>query len=439
MNKTKNLSVSFGLLVVLIAVAPVLALSRGWIGPQLLSLAVAALLLLLPGLPEGDVQRSLAIVKPLATVALLPAAWMLLQILPLPTGSIEHPVWRSAAAALSESLYGHISIDVGFTLRSLFGYLTLISLAFITTVLTRNRERAETILFVLCAITTFIAVELILFRDQTVLKPAYSPSDSASSLVALAAFGTILNIAFVVRSAERYETRAQREAQSLRTYVGMMLLGTLGAVICLIALVSSTTSDVLIATGFGLVVVGLVILIRRLSLGRWTAVTVCAAVLVACGGVVALRFSANPAVNPLFRFATTELADSGAATLRMVSDANWTGGGVGTYPALAAIYRDAAGAPGQIAINTITSMVLEWGRAGLLIMVFLLIQLLAVLSRGALTRGRDSFYAASAAACLATAFCEAYCDTSSTHVTVQMLAAIIVGLGLAQTKGLKAG
>ena len=88
MNKTKNLSVSFGLLVVLIAVAPVLALSRGWIGPQLLNLAVAALLLLLPGLPEGDVQRSLAIVKPLATVALLPAAWMLLQILPLPTGSI---------------------------------------------------------------------------------------------------------------------------------------------------------------------------------------------------------------------------------------------------------------------------------------------------------------------------------------------------------------
>jgi hypothetical protein len=231
-----------------------------------------------------------------------------------------------------ESLYGQISIDVGFTLRSLFGYLTLISLAFITTVLTRNRERAETILFVLCAITTFIAVELILFRDQTVLKPAYTPSDSASSLVALAAFGTILNIAFVVRSAERYETRAQREAQSLRAYVGMMLLGTLGAVICLIALVSSTTSDVLIAAGFGLVVVGLVILIRRLSLGRWTAVIVCAAVLVACGGVVALRFSANPAVNPLFRFATTELADSGAATLRMVSDANWTGGGVWNLP-----------------------------------------------------------------------------------------------------------
>jgi hypothetical protein len=52
-----------------------------------------------------------------------------------------------------------VSTSVGFTLRSLFGYLALISLAFITTVLTRNRERAETILFVLCAITTFIAAQ----------------------------------------------------------------------------------------------------------------------------------------------------------------------------------------------------------------------------------------------------------------------------------------
>jgi hypothetical protein len=224
----------------------------------------------------------------------------------------------------------------------------------------------------------------------------------------------------------------------LRTYVGMMLLGTLGAVICLIALVSSTTSDVLIATGFGLVVVGLVILIRRLSLGRWTAVTVCAAVLVACGGVIALRFAANPSVSPFFRFAKVESTEAVTATLRMMSDANWMGGGVGTYQALAAIYRDADGAPGQAAINTITSIVLEWGRAGFLFVVLSAIQLLVVLFRGAIARGRDSFYAAGAAACLVTAFCEAYCDASFTAVTVQMLAAIIVGLGIAQTTGSKA-
>jgi hypothetical protein len=438
-NKTRNLAISFGLLVVLVAVAPVFALSAGRISPQLINLAVAVLLVLLPSAPEGDVRSSLAIFKPLAAAALLPAAWMLLQILPLPPGSIEHPVWRSAAAALSESLSGHISIDLGFTLRSLFGYLSLILLAFITSVLTRNRERGEIILATLCTITTFIALELLLFRDLAVLKPANSTGDLTASLVALAAFGVILNVAFVVRAAERYETRSERQGQPLRSFVGLMLLGTAGAVICLVALISYSTYDVLIATAFGLVVVGLVIVIRRLSLARWTAATLCAAVLVACGGVIALRFAANSSLSPLFRFAKIESADAVTATLRMMADANWTGGGVGTYQALAAIYRDADGAPGPAAINTSTSIELEWGRAGLLMVILLVIQLLVVLFRGALARGRDSFYAAGAAACLVIAFCEAYCDASFTTVTVQMMAAIIAGLGLAQTTGRKAG
>lgn len=431
MNKTRNLAISFGLLIVLIAAAPVLAITRGWLGPQLLTLAVAVMLPLLPGAPKADIRSSLAIFKPLAVAALLPAVWMLLQIVPVPLGSIEHPVWRSAAAALTEALSGHVTVDLGYTVRGLFGYLTLISLAFLTSVLTRNRERAETILFALCTITTFIAVELILVRGN-------SASDFADSLVALTAFGTILNVVFVVRTRERYETRAERRPHTARTYIGTMLLGVIGALICLIALIYSTTYDVLIAMAFGLTAVGLVVLVRRLNLGRWTVATVCASVFVACCGVIALRFAANPSVSPLFRFTRIGAAEAEAATLRMISDANWAGAGVGSYAALADIYREAADAPGDAALNTITSMVLEWGRAGLLIATIALIQLLIVLFRGALSRGRDSFYAAGAAACLVTAICEAYCDTSFTDVTVQMLAAIIIGLGLSQTIGQRA-
>ena len=391
MTKPRGVAISFALLVVLVALAPVFALSAGRISPQLINIAVAVLLLLLPSAPEGDVRSSLAIFKPLAVAALLPAAWMLLQILPLPPGSIEHPVWRSAAAALSDSLSGHISIDLGFTLRSLFGYLSLTSLAFITSILTRNRERAETILATLCAITTFIALELLLFRDLAALKPANSTDDLTSSLVALAAFGVVLNLAFVVRAAERYETRSERPGQRLRSFVGLMLLGTAGAVICLVALITFATYDVLIDTAFGLVVVGLVILIRRLNLARWTAATLCAAVLVACGGVIALRFAANSSLSPLFRFVKIQSPDAVAATLRMMADANWTGGGVGTFQALAAIYRDADGAPGPAAINTISSMVLEWGRAGMLMVFLLVIQLLVMLFRGALARAEIPF------------------------------------------------
>jgi len=436
-KKNLGVALSFGLLVVLVAAAPVLAITPGWIGPQLLTVAIAVMLLLIQSAPQADIERSLAIFKPLRFAALLPAAWMLLQIAPVPLGSIEHPVWRSAAAALAKPLSGHVSVDLGYTLRGLFGYLSLISLTFATSVLTRNRDRAETLLFALCAITTFTAIELILFRDLALFKPETMPGDFADSLVALAAFGTILNASFIVRAVERHETRALREPRRFRNTLGMILLGAAGAIICLTALIHCTTDDSLIAMASGLTVVCLVPLIRRLRLGRWTTATVCVAVLVAWGGVIALRLAANPSVNPLFRFAKFDAADA-AATLRMMADASWTGAGVGSYQALAAIYRDAGGAPGHAALHTIASMALEWGHVGMLIGFVLLLQLLLALFRGALSRGKDSFYAAGAAACLVTVFCEAFCDASFTDVTVQMLTAIIVGLGLSQTTSSRA-
>jgi hypothetical protein len=48
------------------------------------------------------------------------------------------------------------------------------------------------------------------------------------------------------------------------------------------------------------------------------------------------------------------------------------------------------------------SMILEWGYARVLLIAILLLLLLIVLLRGALSRGRDSFFAPTAAACLAT-------------------------------------
>ena len=434
-NKTHSLILQFGLLFAVIAATPVLAIKPGWLGPQLLTLVVALLLVLLPSAPEADVQRSLEITKPLAATALLPALWMAVQMIPIPLGSIDHPIWRSAAAAVSESLSGHISIDLGFTLRALFGYLSLAALAFVTAVLTRDRVRAERLLFGICTITTFAAIELTLLSELPALKSAYAPRDVVRPLLALAAFGSILNVAFVVRTNERYKTRGSREPHSLHEHIGMMLAGIGGEVICLIALVHLASPDTLLAAAFGVTAFGLVVLIRRLNFSRWAAATVCTAVAVACAGGVALRFAANPGLSPLFRFANVVSTDDATAALRMVSDATWAGAGVGTYGAVAAIYRDATGAPGETAINTVMLLILEWGYVGLLATIALLLQLIATLFRGALARGRDSFYAAGAAGCLVTASFEALCDASFTELAVQMMAAIIIGLGLSQSIG----
>lgn len=75
------------------------------------------------------------------------------------------------------------------------------------------------------------------------------------------------------------------------------------------------------------------------------------------------------------------------------------------------------------------------GPLGVLIISIAVVQLFGVLIRGALRRGRDSFYAAAAGACLVTVSYEAFCDSSFTYLTVQTLLAITVGLGLSQTTG----
>jgi hypothetical protein len=122
----------------------------------------------------------------------------------------------------------------------------------------------------------------------------------------------------------------------------------------------------------------------------------------------------------------------------MISDANWTGGGVGNYQALAAIHRHLAGVPGQTAVKTITLMLLEWNRAGLLIAIVLLLQLPVLLLRGAFIAGGASSMQHEPRLALVTAFRKAYRDASFSDISLQIVAAIVVELGLWQTTGRRA-
>jgi hypothetical protein len=59
----------------------------------------------------------------LVATALIPAAWMLLQIVPVPGDSIAHPIWRSSSAALSAPVASHISIlNAAFIVRTVERY-----------------------------------------------------------------------------------------------------------------------------------------------------------------------------------------------------------------------------------------------------------------------------------------------------------------------------
>ena len=76
MIKTSNtplLSLLSVLLFLLIAETPVLAISSSRVGMPIASLIIATTLLFLPKAPLGDVQRSVAILRPLTAVTLFPA------------------------------------------------------------------------------------------------------------------------------------------------------------------------------------------------------------------------------------------------------------------------------------------------------------------------------------------------------------------------------
>jgi hypothetical protein len=61
------------------------------------------------------------------------------------------------------------------------------------------------------------------------------------------------------------------------------------------------------------------------------------------------------------------------------------------------------------------------------------IWLVVILYRGALTRGRDSFYPAAAAAGAVMVLSEAFCDASLLNSCIAVMISALMALGLAQT------
>src|SRR6202158_4509306 len=97
---------------------------------------------------------------------------MILQIALL--NVFANSIWPTASIALNEPLLGHISVDPGSTIRALFAYLTMVSLMVGPMGFPRDRERAETTLFVACAVTVFMSVETLLgqFKPLPGIVPA---------------------------------------------------------------------------------------------------------------------------------------------------------------------------------------------------------------------------------------------------------------------------
>ena len=118
----------------------------------------------------------------------------------------------------------------------------------------------------------------------------------------------------------------------------------------------------------------------------------------------------------------------------MISDTHWTGSGAGTFSALASIYRDIDDPDEPQAPTTAAAIVVELGQPALSLSIITMVASTALLVAGALRRGRDSFYPAAGAGCVIALMVEAFTDAALLSTAVQIVVAVVVGLGLAHSK-----
>jgi hypothetical protein len=433
------LPIAFRLLTILLAATPVLAFSDSASGQDAFAIVTAVILVAAAMAPPSDITATIQLLKGLSLAILFPILFTVFQLAPTPFASLANPIWPTAAAALNEpSLWGHVSLDPGNTLRDLMLYLAVLSLVIATVIITRDRQRAQTTLFILCAMTGLMSAEALL--GQLSLFAGIFPVGgiAAATFVAASTMGTLINAAAVVMAVERHLSQREPEISYSSPLLLKLFLGFAGVAICLGATMSLAPANVTIAMAFGLAIILLVVVARRFADYPWS-MGVLFLILAAIGiGIVAQRFQNNFS-DGVLGFAASASPESLALARRALADSGWLGSGVGTFSSLIRVYQDFGAAPILDPPSTVIGIAVEWGRPALLVLAASAIQLFAFTFRGALRRGRDSLFPAAAAACTAVALFEAFCDPSLMHPPVQIIIAVIVGLGVSQSVGRTSG
>lgn len=421
------MSIAYSLLLVCIIFASGSAVHDGSAARSLVAtLAAIALACVAVSARAADVQFAARVTRGLKLAAAVPALWIAIQLLPTPFGA--HSVWNYANEALGRHAWGHVSVDLGATILALASYAANIALITVGVFVARDRRRAELILFVVIGVTAITTLVLLVARWGLVPINAATANDG---LAATSALGIILSLANVVRAIERRETRNADKPGPEQNILAALIASGAVLLLSISGLASSATVNVALVAAFGLVSFGSLRLIRRIGLGSWATGTLAATMIVAAAMIIFWRYDPASPLSPFLQFAEEPSAQAFAATQRLISDAGWSGTGAGTYAAIFPVYQDLGSslkAPSSAAVFAI-----ELGWPMVVFAMALTIWLIVTLYRGALARGRDSFYPAAAAACTVVVLGEALCNASLLNSSIAVVGDAIIGLGLAQS------
>lgn len=377
----------------------------------------------------GEAGFLSAVIKSAAIVALVPAVWMLVQMLPLKTIGLANPIWESAATALGRPLTGTISIDPGETLTCLARYLSVAAIAFAAAAVAIDRRRAEWIFIALTAATTLIALMAL---GGSAFLTYHGPAGDAATDSAV--FGVVLGAtaAFHVYERSKAQTADQRElALWHRLTFGACLVAV---AICTLAVIVAATSQVYFAAACGIATLAIAVVSRRFSFGPWGYSAIISVALVVAIAAVALRTGAGT-VDLTLAFADRAPPALIALAKRISMEVRWTGTGAGTFAAILPFYQDIDElATGTTAPTAAAAIVIEMGRPFLWAILLAATALVVTLLRGALLRRRDSLYSAAGASCVVAGGLLAFGNAALFSTPVLIITTTIVGIAIAQSK-----
>ncbi len=420
------MSIALFILLGLLSLCPAVITLDGAVLLSFIPLLVSAgLIVVAVELPQGEAQHLLTVFsRPFVVIAAVPAVWMFVQMLPLQF--LANPVWTSADAGFSRGITGSISVDIGATAMALSRYLSLVGAVVLSAAVSTDRYRAKVVLAGVLA-SVFLISLTILRYDLVSSRLAVNHGEALDC----ACLGVTLASACGVLIFERYERRRYKPNQNQKKFL-------FGAVLCLTAFLTCAGAVALARSGpltfaalSGFLTFCASVAIRRFNLGRFGAVAIgTTALIIAAAVLKILATDSDP------RFAFTQKGEAAVEmTKRILGDAPLFGDGAGAFGALAPIYRSSGTGSKDIdAVTAAAQLSIEMGRASLWIAAIATCFAVYVLLRGAAHRGRDSFYAAGAGACIVTLMILAFVNTGLAGQALNLLSAIVLGLGLTQSK-----
>lgn len=390
-----------------------------------MALAIAAI-----SLRPGETEFLVSIIRRLLFFALLPILWIVFQILPLRI--FAHPIWANAEAALGHTIAGTVSVDAGASVLSLGQYIVLAGVTLLSAVIAIERGRAEVLLFTLTYAVTMIAV-ITLTHAWLLPSLQLSPFLRAQAAVCVA-MGTIVASSACIRTVERHETRAARPRRRGSTLLLTFMCSSTALVICATTLVLDGTRQEQVAAACGVALLVCITIIRRLQLQLWGI----AIIAISLTGAGVLLIAAQPSARGrslLLSFAVSSPTSPPSVSERVLKDAPFAGTGAGTFAVVAPIYREMDDPPtDSVAATTAASLGIELGRPLLWLIVAATAASIVSLLNCCLKRGRDSFYPAMGASCLATMLLLSFVNPGLLGNAAGLIAAITLGLAIAQSK-----